>query len=496
MNLSDLAKRIPGARVRGGGEVQVRRAVHDSRRVRPGDLFVALAGTQVDGHRFVQAALEAGAAAAVVSREVDLPGNPSLLVVPEAREALGICAHALAGDPTRHMTVCGVTGTTGKTTTTYLSRSIFEQAGRPAGILGTIGYIIGRREIPSPLTTPDADYSAGYFAEMREAGLDAAVMEVSSHALHQRRTAGIDFDVGAFTNLSPEHLDYHENMISYREAKGMLFAGLAETAHAVLNADEPASRSFAEATRAAVLWYGLETPADVTAENLRSDTKGSRFTLVTPRGQTEVRTPLLGTHNVLNCLTAAAMAEALDLPADAVAAGLEAVETVRGRLEPVPTNLPLSVLVDYAHKTDALEHALTTVRELVRADGRLLLVFGCGGDRDRQKRPAMAKVAERLADRIVVTNDNPRTEVPEAIADEILAGFDAPEAVTVELDRRKAIALALEEARAGDVVIIAGKGHETYQIIGDVTRPFDDREVAAEVLRRLEADGGSMGAER
>ncbi|MFO8014464.1 MAG: UDP-N-acetylmuramoyl-L-alanyl-D-glutamate--2,6-diaminopimelate ligase [Phycisphaerae bacterium] len=489
MNLSDLVERIPGARLRGPGDVQVRRAVHDSRRVREGDLFVALPGTQMDGHRFVQVALESGAAAAVVQHEVDLPGDPPLLVVPDPREALGIAAHALAGDPTRHMTVCGVTGTTGKTTTTYLVRSIFEQAGRPAGVLGTIGYVIGRREIPSLLTTPDADDGAGYFAEMREAGLQAAVMEVSSHALHQRRTAGIDFDVGAFTNLSPEHLDYHEDMVSYSEAKGRLFAGLREDATAVLNADEDASRAFAEVTRARVLWYGLEAAADVTAENLRSGTAGSRFTLVTPRGRTQVRTRLLGTHNVLNCLTAAAVAEALGLPPGAVAAGLEAVETVRGRLEPVPTTLPLSVLVDYAHKTDALEHALATVRELVHGDGRLILVFGCGGDRDRQKRPAMAKVAERLADRIFVTNDNPRSEVPEAIAEEILAGFDAPDAVTVELDRREAIAHALEEARAGDVVIIAGKGHETYQIIGDATRPFDDREVAAEVLRRLEGRG-------
>ncbi len=491
MNLWDLVQRIPGARLRGPGDVTVTRAVHDSRRVREGDLFVALPGTQMDGHQFVQAALEAGAAAAVVQREVDLPGDPPLVVAPDPREALGIAAHALAGDPTRHMTVCGITGTTGKTTTTYLMRSIFEQGGRPAGIIGTIGYVIGRREIPSSLTTPDADDLAGYFAEMREAGLEAAVMEVSSHALHQRRTAGIDFDVGAFTNLSPEHLDYHEDMVSYREAKGMLFAGLAEDARAVLNADEDASRAFADVTRAPILWYGLESPADVTAENVRSDTAGSRFTLVTPRGRTEVRTSLLGTHNVLNCLTAAAVADALGLSPDAVAAGLEAVRTVRGRLEPVPTTLPFSVLVDYAHKTDALQHALTTVRDLVHGQGRLIVVFGCGGDRDRQKRPAMAKVAEGLADRVIVTNDNPRSEVPEAIAEEILAGFDAPEAVTLELDRREAIADALEEARAGDVVIIAGKGHETYQIIGDVTRPFDDREVAGEILRRLEGRGAT-----
>jgi len=486
MKLADLATRIPGARLIGPGEVDVRRAVHDSQQVRPGDLFVALEGTQVDGHQFVQPALEAGAAAAVVQREVDLPGSPPMLVVPDSREAFGLCAHALAGDPTQRLMVCGITGTTGKTTTTFLVRSILEQAGLPAGVLGTIGYFIGCREIPSRLTTPDADELAGFFAEMAEAGLKAAVMEVSSHALHQRRTVGIAFDVGAFTNLSPEHLDYHQDMISYREAKGMLFEGLAPDAHAVLNADESASRSFAEATSAAVLWYGLEARADVVAEDVRSDTAGSRFTLATPRGRAEVRTALLGTHNVYNALTAAAVAEAVGLPMGAIVAGIEAVRVIRGRLEPVPTERPFSVLVDYAHKTDALEHALTTVRELVRGKGRLIVVFGCGGDRDRQKRPAMAQVAERLADRIFVTNDNPRSEEPQAIADEILAGFASRDKVTVDLDRAAAIEQALGEARAGDVVIIAGKGHETYQVIGDVTRPFDDREVAAAVLRRLE----------
>jgi len=491
MKLADLAERIPGARLVGDADADVARAVHDSRQVRPGDLFVALVGTQTDGHRFVQPALEAGAVAAIVQRQVDLPGQPPLLVVPNARQALGLAAHALAGDPSRRMTVCGVTGTTGKTTTTYLVRSIFEQAGRPAGVIGTIGTVIGQREIPSQLTTPDADVLAGFFAEMFEAGLTAAIMEVSSHALHQWRTAGIAFDVGAFTNLTSEHMDYHENMDAYREAKGMLFAGLAPEATAVLNADESPSRSFAEVTRATQLWYGLNNPADVMAENVRSDTGGSQFTLVLPAGRAEVRTRLLGTHNVYNCLTAAAMAVATDLPTDAIVAGLEAVETVRGRLEPVPTDLGFSVLVDYAHKTDALEHALRTVADLVEGAGRVILVFGCGGDRDRQKRPAMARVAEKRAHRIIVTNDNPRSENPQTIADEVLVGFTSRDAVTVDLDRRQAIADALAEARPGDVVIIAGKGHETYQIVGDVTRPFDDREVAAEVLRHLEAQGGS-----
>ena len=484
MKLSELAERVPGSRLLGAGETEVRRAVHDSRKpCRPGDLFVALAGTKVDGHRFVQSALEAGASAAVVERAVQLPGEPALLVVPDAREALGLAAHALAGDPTRRLTVCGVTGTNGKTTTTYLVRSILERAGRPTGLIGTIGYQIGERRIRSHMTTPDATDLAAYFAEMVESGCRAAVMEVSSHALHQRRTAGIAFDVGAFTNLSPEHMDYHKDMPSYREAKGRLFASLAENAWAVLNVDDEASRSFADETPASVLWYGLDRPAEVCGEEVETDLSGSRFVLVTPRGRAPVRTALLGRHNVRNCLTAAAIAEALDLPLETVVAGIEGVTTVRGRLEPVSTDRPFAVLVDYAHTADAMENALMTVKDLVA--NRLIVVFGCGGDRDRQKRPEIARVAERLADRIIVTSDNPRSEDPQAIADEIFAGFSSPDVAPRRLDRRAAIAQAIHEAKPGDVVIIAGKGHETYQETRDGVRPFDDREVAREILGGL-----------
>ncbi len=486
MKLSELMACVPGSRLVGRAEATVSRVVHDSRRVRRGDLFVALRGTRVDGHRFVQTALEAGAEGAVVEGPLRLPGEPALLVAPDTRDALGRLAHALAGFPTRRLIVCGITGTNGKTTTTYLLRSVLEQAGRPAGLIGTISHEIGDRRIRSSMTTPDATDLAGYFAEMVEEGLKAAVMEVSSHALAQRRTAGIEFDVGAFTNLTPEHLDYHRDMPSYREAKGRLFAGLSAGATAVLNADDEASDSFAEETAAEVLWYGLDRPADVTAENVRADLSGSRFTLVTPGGRAEVRTALLGEHNLRNCLTAAACGEALGLPLGRIAAGLEAVTTVRGRLEPVATGRGFHVLVDYAHTADALKNALRTVRKLV--PGRLIVVFGCGGDRDRTKRPRMAAVVESLADRVVLTSDNPRSEDPAAIAAEAAGGFRRPEEVTVELDRRLAIARAVREAREGDVVVIAGKGHETYQETSQGTVPFDDREVAREVL---EAQAGA-----
>ena len=500
MRLKELAQRIAGSRLIGSGEVAVKRAVHDSRRVGPGDLFVALSGRRADGHEFVAAAQEAGAAAAAVERPVDLPRPMPQVVVPDAREALGLAAHALAGDPTGRLMVCGVTGTSGKTTTTYLVRSILERAGWQTGILGTISYCLGDREIPSTMTTPDADELARYFAEMVEEGLEAAVMEVSSHALHQRRTAGIRFKVGVFTNLTAEHMDYHPTMEHYRDAKGLLFGGLSDSASAVLNADDPASVFYGKECRGRVRWYGLDLPtgqagakAEICAEGVRMSLAGSRFTLVTPRGRIDVRMPLMGLHNVRNGLAAAGVGEALDLPLETIAAGLEGVKTVRGRLESVaPATAggsvpvapgPFTVLVDYAHKTDALQHALSTVHDLLGGKGRLIVVFGCGGDRDRTKRPAMARVAETLADRVIVTSDNPRSEKPQAIADEIVSGFSSLEKVTVELDRRSAIALAIGEARPGDVVVIAGKGHETYQIIGDVTRPFDDREVAAEILR-------------
>ena len=482
MKLGVLASLIPGARLVGSPDATVRRLVHDSRQVRRGDLFVALPGTKVDGHAFVRGALAKGAAAAIVERRIRLPRGTPLLVVPDAHVALGLAAHAMAGRPTERLVTCGVTGSCGKTTTTYLMRSIFEAHGWPTGLIGTIENIVGDRRVPSTMTTPDAAVLAACFGKMVRCGQKAVVMEVSSHSLHQKRTAGIHFHVGAFTNLSPEHFDYHRTMKSYREAKQILFEDLAPDATAVLNADDKASRFFAKATDARVLWYGIDNPADVRAEDLRLDTSSSRFTLVTPRGRVDVVTPLVGEYNVRNCLTAAAAAEALEIPLETIAQGIAAMESVRGRLEMVPSDRPFKVLVDYAHKTAALVNVLATVGKLLKGDGRLVVVFGCGGDRDRKKRPKMAKAAEELADRVIVTSDNPRSEAPQAIVKQILRGFSSKDVPTVVLDRRAAIELAINEAQPGDVIVIAGKGHETYQIVGSETRPFDDFAVASEIL--------------
>jgi len=505
MKLGELLSRVPGARlISGSSDVTVRRVEHDSRRVRCGDLFVAIKGIEQDGHKFVASVYEAGAVAVVVEREVVAPAGVPQAIVPNGRQALAVFAHALAGEPTKRLRVCGVTGTNGKTTTTYLGESILEHAGHRVGVLGTIGYNYGDRRIRAPMTTPDATTLAGYFADMVDVGVDSCLMEVSSHALHQWRAYGISFRVGAFTNLTPEHLDYHGDMVSYRQAKGRLFECLEPSASAVLNADDEASQSFAASTRARVIWYGLKTKSasqrfsssagrcardpirgreKVTAGDLQISLAGSRFRLSTPRGEVAVASALIGRHNVYNCLTAAAIAEALGVDLQSIAAGIAAVRTIRGRLEPVEAGQPFKVLVDYAHTDDALANTLTAVKPLV--DGRLVLVFGCGGDRDRLKRPRMGRVAEEFADLIFITNDNPRSERPQRIVEEILGGFRSPARATVILDRRDAISAALAEAKKEDLVIIAGKGHETYQETFGVSAPFDDREVACDILQRL-----------
>lgn len=489
MKLSELLASVPSSRlVSGSADVSVGGVQHDSRRVGLGDLFVAVPGTKRDGCEFVTSAVAAGAAAVVAERGIAAHLDVPVAVVPDARQAVAVFAHLLAGEPTRSLAVCGITGTNGKTTTTFLGRSILEHAGKQVAVLGTIEYVYGNRRIRAPMTTPDAIDLAGYFADMVQTGIDYCLMEVSSHALDQWRVHGIDFRVAAFTNLTAEHLDYHGDMVSYREAKGRLFEFLVPSACAVLNADDEVSRTFAEGTKAQVLWYGLDNPADVAGGDLSMSLEGSRFRLLTPRGEADVHTPLVGRHNVYNCLAAAAIAEALGVDVEVMAEGISAVRTIRGRLEPVATSGaegPFTVLVDYAHTDDALANALSAVKPLVKR--RLILVFGCGGDRDRLKRPRMGAVAEEFADVIFVTSDNPRSEKPEAIAEEIMSGFKNRARASVVLDRREAITAALRDAGRGDIVVIAGKGHETYQEIAGVSRPFDDREVAREVLRHLQS---------
>jgi UDP-N-acetylmuramoyl-L-alanyl-D-glutamate--2,6-diaminopimelate ligase len=467
---------------------EVRHLASDSRRVEPGDLFFALAGLRQDGRAHVRQALAAGAVAAVVDREAEPAGGP-LIRVAEPRRALAEAAGRFHGSPSRQLRLVGLTGTNGKTTTSWMLESIFRAAGLEPGLVGTTGIRFGGVTRPNPYTTPEANDLQALLREMADAGVRAVALEVSSHALVQRRAYGLAFDVVTFSNLTRDHLDYHGTMESYLDAKLMLFDGrngppAGKVVTAVVNADDPHAGAVLEAARRGglrPLRYGAAAGADVCITRVEAVPGG--LVVALEAGTTvELRLPLLGCYNAWNAAAAFAAARALGIAPERARAGLAAVPGVPGRLEPVTAGQSFAVVVDYAHTPDALERALGALREHAR--GRLLVVFGCGGDRDRGKRPVMGRVARAGADEVWITNDNPRSESPDAIAAEILAGAGGAGAlVHLELDRRAAIAAALTAARPGDAVLIAGKGHETTQVVGEQVLPFDDREVARGLLR-------------
>ena len=485
MRFSELLDQAGLGAARAGGAVDVRRVVIDSRRVQRGDCFVAVRGTAADGHRYIGPAVSAGCSAVVCEDASAVPEGLGCAVVPDTRLAAGLLAQAIRGWPARRLRVAGVTGTNGKTTFAYLLRHILQSRGARVALLGTINYELpDAQPVPAPNTTPGPIQLAEMMDQAVAAGATDLVMEVSSHALHQQRVAGIEFAAAAFTNLTGDHLDYHGTMQRYFEAKRRLFESLSPRAAAVLNRDDRWSEPLAAATRARVVWYGLSPAAEVWAQIERIEADGTEFVLRHGPDSARVHTRLIGRHNVYNCLTAAASALALGVGLDDLAAALGSFAQVPGRLQRVPVEAPFTVLVDYAHTDDAMENVLRALAPIKQ--GRLILVFGCGGDRDRTKRPRMARVAEHLADRIIVTSDNPRTEGPRAIISEIVAGF-SPEGrgkLHVEPDRRAAIALAIAEAGEGDVVLLAGKGHENYQILGTTKIHFDDVEIAAEFMNQ------------
>ncbi len=451
--------------------------VHDTRDVAPGSLFCCVRGARVDGHDLAVAALDAGAAALVVDHA--LPVAAPQLVVPDVRRAMGPLAAAFWGQPSHDLVVVGATGTSGKTTVTHLLQAVLQAAGLPCGIIGTLS---GAR------TTPESTELQSLLAGERDAGRRAVAMEVSSHGLELHRVDGTRFAAAVFTNLSQDHLDFHHTMDAYFAAKAALFTP-AFTDRAVVCADDPWGRRLLDQLRDVT---GLDArPYSLDdASEVRLSPTGASFRW---RGE-PVELRLAGRFNVTNAVAAAAAAESLGIAPDVVTRGLSAAPPVPGRFGAVDAGQSFAVLVDYAHKPDALDKALQAARELVDTGGRLTVVFGCGGDRDAAKRPLMGGVAARLADRVVITSDNPRSEDPQAIIDEVRAGVPsgAPP-VTAEADRRRAIELALAEARAGDVVVIAGKGHETTQTIGDTVVPFDDREVAREALAALAHGAGGGG---
>ena len=470
----------------------VRGVTADSRRVERGDCFVAVPGFKQDARRFIPDAVARGAAVVVTEGE-PVPGvSAPQIAVPSARRALAALAGAWYGHPSRALTLVGITGTNGKTTTSYLIDALLKTGGAATGIIGTVQYVVGNQVREASQTTPEALEIEEMLATMRAQDVRGVAMEVSSHALALSRVDGLAFDVAVFTNLTQDHLDFHGTLEEYRRAKRRLFELLARSPKArrtaVVNTDDPSGTAMVAGLDVEVLGFGLREGARVRAVDYTSSLDGIRMTAHTPAGRVDIRSPLIGEHNVMNLLGALGAGLALGQAPDAIARALGAVGAVPGRFEQVRAGQPFLVVVDYAHTPDALERVLATARKITR--GRLGVVFGCGGDRDRGKRPLMGEIAARLADRLWVTSDNPRSENPQAIIDEVVAGV--PAAASAErsakiADRRHAIRAALLWAAAGDTVVLAGKGHETYQIIGADVLPFDDREVARQILAERRA---------
>jgi UDP-N-acetylmuramoyl-L-alanyl-D-glutamate--2,6-diaminopimelate ligase len=461
--------------------VAVEDVVASSADARPGALFCCVPGERADGHTYAPAALAGGAVALLVERWLDVP-VPQLLV-PSVRQAMGPVAAEVFGRPSERLRMVGVTGTNGKTTSTYLFESVFRAAGLRPGVIGTTGVRVAGRSVYAPRTTPEAPDLQRLLAGMVDDGVDAVAMEVSSHGLDQHRVDGTRYASALFTNLSQDHLDYHGTMEAYFRAKSLLFTPSLSDRGAV-NVDSPEGRRLAAESEIPVVTFGLQAPADVVPSAIAVGPDGLRFTV----DGVDVRSRLRASFNVANCLGVLVAARLLDIDDRAIAAGIADLDGVPGRLEAVDGGQPFEVLVDYAHTPDGIGSILRSTRPL--AAGRLLIVFGCGGDRDRAKRPLMGRAATSLADLTVLTSDNPRSEDPAAIVEEIVPGARiGGGAFVVEVDRRAAIRLALAEARPGDVVLIAGKGHETGQELADRTIPFDDRLVAAEELAAIAGEG-------
>lgn len=496
--IGPIAGRLGVVERLGDQRVPIESLTDDSRNVQPGSLFVAVKGERVDGHEFIDRARETGASAVLLQRSVQVGTLPAV-VVKDSRAALGLLGSRFYGDPSATLRMVGVTGTNGKTTTTYVAKTMLEAAGRRVGLIGTVAYVIGNETFPASHTTPGALELQKLFARMVATGLDSAVMEVSSHALALDRTTGAEFDVAVFTNLTQDHLDFHLDMERYFQAKLRLFVELGQAGsrkdrkRAIVNADDPWGSRICAACPVPVWTYGLRQAADLRAEDVSLSASGTAFTLRSPVGSCSIRSRLVGEHNVYNLLAAIGVVLHEGMTLDQVQAAVERVVNVPGRFERVEAGQDFTVVVDYAHTEDALVRLLTAAEALRRS--RIITVFGCGGDRDRTKRPKMGRVAVQYSDVVVLTSDNPRTEDPAAILREVEVGVKDALAQRPHVryrmvaDRRAAIEEAIREARPGDMVLIAGKGHEDYQIVGTTKHHFDDREVARDVIGALRSGG-------
>ncbi|HUU38635.1 MAG TPA: UDP-N-acetylmuramoyl-L-alanyl-D-glutamate--2,6-diaminopimelate ligase [Candidatus Desulfaltia sp.] len=486
MKLKDLFKDVPNCQFSGNGETEILGLTHSSKQVKPGFLFAAILGEKKDGFKFIEEARRSGAEAILSDRPGPQKWTSPWVQTPDVREALALAAANFYGHPSMGLKVIGITGTKGKTTLTYLLESILQKGEFRPGVIGTINYRWPKMVQPAPRTTPEAPDLQRMMSEMLEQGVTHCLIEVSSHALDLKRVWGVHFDIAVFTNLSAEHLDYHASMEDYFEAKKRLFFLNAKKRTAVVNLDDPWGNRLMAELPLTTISFGLEPAAIVRAEQCRFAETGIKAEVDYPGGQVKICSALMGKHNLYNILAAVATGLALNIPASTIKDGISALKTIPGRLEKVENTLGFHVFVDYAHTDQAMRSLLEAIREL--KPQRILLVFGAGGDRDKTKRPRMGEVAAALADQTFITSDNPRSEDPPAIIADIEQGFISKGAKNYRIipDRKEAIAQALAESRKGDYVLIAGKGHEDYQIFKDRTIHFDDTEVVRSILGTLE----------
>ena len=485
--LSELALLIPDAKII-GADCDITGIEHDSRKITTKNLFVCMEGAHVDGHNFISQAPDRGAVAVLTARKnFTPPENISALIVPNMLNALAVIVPYFYDYPARSMRVVGVTGTNGKTTTTYMLKEIFQSAGLSVGLIGTIQILIGDESRPNPNTTPNVIDLQHLFNEMRERKIEIVVMEVSSHALAENRVAGIEFDTAVFTNLTQDHLDFHGTMENYLRAKAKLFDivsrnGRKKNKAAIVNIDDTASNEILQHCLCEKISYAIENNADLRAVDVNIRTDGTKFRIRGEFGVMNLSLHVTGKFNVYNVMAAIGASLAENIRPDVIKHALENFRSVPGRFEKIFADVPFTVIVDYAHTPDGIKNVLETARQI--AKGRILTVFGCGGDRDNRKRPIMGKIAAELSDVVIATSDNPRTENPEKILDDIEVGIGDKTHERI-VDRRSAIFHAIELAQAGDVVMILGKGHEDYQILNSGTIHFDDREVARESITHL-----------
>lgn len=473
MKIKELLKQIPYEIIQGSDETDVNGIAYDSRKVGKGGLFVAIQGFQTDGHQYIPMAAQKGAAAIFIERSVEeLPKDITVIATKNNRAALAAVSAVYYGNPSASMQVMGVTGTNGKTTTTYLVKSVLDRIGRKTGVIGTIENRIKDEVIPTERTTPESLELQALFKKMSDACVDDVMMEVSSHSLDLHRVDGIDFDVAVFTNLTQDHLDYHKTMENYKKAKSLLFMRAKKS---VINLDDAAGAYMAECAKGEVMTYGIETKGDLQAENIEISAEGTAFTLLYQNQKYQVSLHTPGRFSVYNALGAIGACLYLGAPMEEILKGLAENPGVSGRFQAVRSKKGCQAVVDYAHTPDGLENVLKTAAEFTK--GKIITVFGCGGDRDKTKRPIMGRIAGEYSGYCIITSDNPRTEDPEQILTDVEAGTKETACpYEKQVDRRKAIERAVALAEAGDVIVIAGKGHETYQIFPDKTIHFDDME--------------------